>query len=45
MMELLFFLFGLIIGGLTGITAICLIQNNTIMNNKLLNLKNEKKNN
>lgn len=48
MNELLFFLLGLVIGGLTGIMMICLLQLNRVADGKLFKLpviKDEKKNN
>lgn len=47
MNELLFFLLGLVIGGLTGITLMCMLQINRIADERLIqssNNKNEKKN-
>lgn len=47
MNELLFFLLGLVIGGLTGITLMCMLQINRIADEKMINSsnnKNEKKN-
>lgn len=47
MSELLFFLLGLVIGGLTGITLMCMLQINRIADERLIqssNNKNEKKN-
>lgn len=48
MNEILFFLFGLVIGGLVGITIMCVLQINRLNDNRQIkdyNLKNEKKNN
>lgn len=48
MNEMLFFLFGLVIGGLVGITIMCVLQINRLNDNRQIkdyNLKNEKKNN
>lgn len=47
MSELLFFLLGLVIGGLTGITLMCMLQINRIADERLINSsnsENEKKN-
>lgn len=47
MSELLFFLLGLVIGGLTGITLMCMLQINRIAGERLIQSsdnKNEKKN-
>lgn len=46
MSELLFFLLGLVIGGLTGVTLICMLQINRIVDGKILQssiMENEKK--
>lgn len=48
MNELLFFLLGLVIGGLTGITLMCMLQINRMADDKLIEsskIKHEKKNN
>lgn len=45
MMELLFFLIGLVIGGLSGITVICLLKSDVLSNKRLLKDSYEKKNN
>lgn len=48
MYELLFFIFGLVIGGLIGITIMCILQINRLNDNKQIRdyiSKNEKKNN
>lgn len=47
MSELLFFLLGLVIGGLTGITLMCMLQISRIADERLINsseIKHEKKN-
>lgn len=47
MSELLFFILGLIIGGLIGITLMCMFQVNRLTDDRLIALskeKNEKKN-
>lgn len=46
MSELLFFLLGLVIGGLTGITLMCMLQINRIADERLIRSvdNNEKKN-
>ena len=47
MSELLFFILGLIIGGLTGITLMCMLQINRLADDRLIGSskeKNEKKN-
>lgn len=47
MSELLFFLLGLVIGGLTGITLMCMLQINRMVDDRLIessNITHEKKN-
>ncbi len=47
MSELLFFLLGLVIGGLTGITLMCMLQISRMADDRLIespNPNNEKKN-